>query len=192
MASRIEFSKEQRKEIRLKFSKAKKIKDVKSYKYVVVLNMRRLGKTNKEIGEAVGYNPQRITEIVSKYVSQGMDSILGNKDTSNNRRMNIEEERQFLEHFREEAKSGLLTSVKKILEKYEDVTGKPSNTSTIYALLKRHGWRKLEPRPCHPRCASEEEQEATKKKLTPSGSKSYWTNTTQTATPGTKKSKEPS
>jgi hypothetical protein len=175
MAVRIEFTKEQKKEIRHKFSKARKLKDVKSYNHVLVLNMRRLGKTNKEISEVTGYNPQRITEIVSQYKKEGMESLIGNKYTSNNRRMSFEEEREFLEQFREEAESGLLTSVKKILEKYEEMTGKPSNTSTIYKLLKRHGWRKLEPRPCHPRVASEEEKNSSKK-LTQSGRKSYWKN----------------
>jgi len=175
MAVRIEFTKEQKKEIRLKFSKSRKIKDVKSYNHVLVLNMRRLGKTNKEISEVSGYNPQRVTEIVSQYIKEGMESLIGNKYTSNNRRMSYEEETQFLEQFREEAESGLLTGVKTILEKYEKVTGKKSNTATIYKLLKRHGWRKLKPRPCHPRCASEEEKNSSKK-LTQSGKKSYWKN----------------
>ena len=175
MAVRIEFTNEQKKEIRYKFCKAKKLKDVKSYNHVLVLNMRRLGKTNKEISEVTGYNPQRITEIVSQYINKGMDSLIGNKYTSNNRRMSLEEETQFLEQFREEAESGLLTSVKNILKKYEEVTGKGSNTSTIYALLKRHGWRKLQPRPRHPRCASEEEKDSSKK-LTQFGRKSCWKN----------------
>jgi len=183
MAVRIEFTKEQKREIRHKFSKARKIKDVKSYNHVLVLNMRRLGKTNQEISEITGYNPQRVTELVSQYIREGMDSMIGNKYTSNNRRMSYEEETEFLEQFREEAESGLLTGVKKILEKFEEVTGKKSNTTTIYQLLKRHGWRKL-----HPRAASEEEKTSTKK-LTQCGRKSYWKNMSQTMTRDTKKSK---
>jgi len=34
----------------------------------------------------------------------------------------------------------------------------------IYKLLKRHGWRKIKPRPEHPQKASEEEIEASKKR----------------------------
>jgi transposase len=163
MAVRIEFTKEQRKEIQRKFSKAKKLKDIKSYKHVQVLNMRRLGKTREEISEATGYHAQTVSKIVSKYVTEGMNALIGNHYTSNNRRLSHEEEVEFLEQFREEAEAGLLISVKKILEKYEEVTGKESNSSTIYALLKRHGWRKVKPRPRHPGRASEEEQEAAKK-----------------------------
>jgi transposase len=188
MAKRIEFSKEEKKEIQRKFSKAKKLKDIKSYKYVQVLNMRRLGKTRTEISEATGYHAQTISDIVSQYIIKGMESLIGNHYTSHNRRMSFEEESSFLEQFREEAESGLLISVKNILKKYEEVTGKESNTSTIYALLKRHGWRKVKPRPRHPGCASEEEQESSKK-LTLNGNKSYWKNISQTVTPNTKKSK---
>ena len=176
MAARIEFTKEQRREIRLKYSKARKLKDIKSYRHVVVLNMRRLGKTNAEIGEATGYNPQRVTEIVSDYVNKGMESVIGNKYTSHNRRMSYEEEGVFLEGFREEAEKGLLTSVTTILKRYEEKTGKESNTTTIYNLLARHGWRKLQPRPIHPEVSSEEEQERSKKTLKPSGRKSCWIN----------------
>ena len=177
MGRRIEFTKEQKKEIQRKFSKARKLKDIKSYKRVQVLNMRRLGKTRVEMSEATGYHAQTISDIVSQYNEKGMESLIGNHYTSHNQRMSFEEETAFLEQFREEAESGLLISVKNILKKYEEVTGKESNTSTIYALLKRHGWRKVKPRPRHPGSASEEEQENTKKKSIRSGSKSYWTNT---------------
>ena len=187
MAKRIEFTKEQKKEIQRKFCKAKKLKDIKSYNNVLVLNMRRLGKTNGEISEIVGYHNQTVTSIVSQYVKKGMESLIGNHYTGHNRRMSFEEETSFLEQFREEAESGLLISVKNILKKYEEVTGKSSNTSTIYDLLKRHGWRKVQPRPRHPGSASEEEQENTKKKLIHSGRKSYWTNTSQTVEQASKK-----
>ena len=191
MSRRIEFTKEQKKEIRRKFSKAKKLKDIKSYKRVQVLNMRRLGKTRLEISEATGYHPQTISDIVSQYIIKGMDSLIGNHYTSHNRRMSFEEEATFLEQFREEAESGLVISVKNILKKYEETTGKESNTSTIYALLKRHGWRKVKPRPRHHGSASEEEQESSKK-LTQNGRKSCWENISSTAGQVMKKSKEQS
>ena len=163
MAKRIEFTKEQRYEIRIRFCKAKKLKDITSYKHIQVLNMRRLGKTNAEISEATGYHEQYITDIVRKYTREGMASVIGNHYRGNNRRMSYEEEVELLEEFREEAESGLLISAAKILEKYEEKTGKASNTSTIYKLLKRHGWRKVKPRPRHPGSANEEERENTKK-----------------------------
>ena len=187
MGRKIEFTKEQKYEIRIKFCKAKKLKDIKSYNHVLVLNMRRLGKSNNEISEVTGYHNQYITDIVSKYIKEGMSGVIGNKHKSNNRRMSFEEETAFLEQFREEAESGQLISVKGILEKYEEKTGKESNTSTIYKLLKRHGWRKVKPRRRHPNKASEEEQESSKKKSMPSGNKSYWINMSEITMQDTKK-----
>ena len=188
MAQKIEFTKDQNKEIQHKFCKAKKLKDIKSYKRIQVLNMRRLGKTRDEISEATGYHQQTISDIVKLYVEKGMDAVIGNHYTSHNRRMSFEEERTFLEQFHEEAEQGLLISVKNILAKFEEVTGKPSTAETIYALLKRHGWRKLKPRPRHPGAASEEEKNSSKK-LTNVGRKSCWKNITSTAAQDTKKSK---
>jgi transposase len=176
MGKRIEFTKEQKYEIRIKICKAKKLKDIKSYNHILVLNMRRLGKTREEISEVTGYHVQYISDIIRKYINEGMESIIGNHYKSNNRRMSFEEETEFLEQFREEAEQGLLITVVDILKKYEK-TGKESNTSTIYALLKRHGWRKVKPRPRHPNTSDEEERESSKK-LTQNGSKSCWENIT--------------
>jgi hypothetical protein len=75
--------------------------------------------------------------------------------------------------------------VKDILAKFEEETGKPSNTTTIYQLLKRHGWRKVQPRPAHPGKASAEEI-ISSKKLTQKSKNWYWkkieeTNATNTS-----------
>ena len=138
--------------------------------------MRRLGKSNSEIKDATGYSIQYITEIVSLYVSKGMEAIIGNHYTSHNRNISFEEETRFLEQFRDDAEAGLIITVEGILEKYEEKIDRKSNTTTIYRLLKRHGWRKVRPRPRHPDAASEEEKNSSKK-LTLFGSRSYWTNT---------------
>lgn len=175
MAKKIKFTKEQSKEIQIRYCKAKKLKDITSYKHILVLNMRRLGNTNKEISAVTGYSEAHITEIVRIYISQGMSALVGNHYTSNNRRMSFEEETNFLGQFLEEAESGQIITVEKILKKYEEATGKKSNTSTIYNLLKRHGWRKVKPRPRHPGAATEEEKNSSKK-LTQIGNKSYWIN----------------
>ena len=34
---------------------------------------------------------------------------------------------------------------------YEQAIGHPTSNSTVYNLLARHGWRKLMPRPFHPK-----------------------------------------
>ena len=168
------FTTEQWKEIKRKFNKVKGKKiDVKSYKRLLVLHMRGLGKSDKEISEVLGYSIHYIPELVAKYKTHGMDAIINDKRTSNNRRMNFVEETKFLEQFVELAEAGQIITVEGILRKFEEVTGKDSNTSTIYKLLKRHGWRKVKPRPRHPGKASDEEIESSKK-LTKNTERSCW------------------
>lgn len=174
MAGKRKFTKIQRDEIRRKLAKVqKKTRDIKAYNRLLALRMYALGKSNKEISEAIGFSAQYITELVTKYLNAGMDAIITDKRTSNNRRMSFEEEGKFLEQFIEMAEAGQLVTIKAILSKFEETTGKPSATSTIYDLLKRHGWRKVQPRPCHPGKASEEEI-ASSKKLTQKSENSYW------------------
>jgi transposase len=168
------FTKMQRDEIRRKLAKGKKkIRDIKAYNRLLVLRMYALGKTNKEISEAVGFSVSYVTELVTKYLNEGMESITIDKRTSNNRHMSFEQEAEFLEQFIELADAGQLVTIKEILAKFEEVTGKPSGTSTIYSLLKRHGWRKLQPRPAHLGKASPEEIAASKK-LTQKSGGSCW------------------
>ena len=165
MRSRKDFSVSQWKEIKFKYcvKGKKKIKDVKAYKRLQVLYMRGLGKTNREISEVTGFHIQYITDLVRKYMDHGMDAILSDKRTSNNRRMSFDEESSFLEQFVDLADAGQIITIDKILQKFEEATEKSSNSSTIYRLLKRHGWRKVKPRPQHPGKASDEDIEASKK-----------------------------
>jgi transposase len=141
----------------------KKNKDVKAQRRLIALNMYRQGKTNKDIAEVTGYHPQHITELVTEVLRNGVDSILRDGRTSNNYRMTYKEESEFLIQFEEMAENGQLVTVSPILKKYEEATGKESNTTSIYRLLKRHGWRKLQPRRKHPQAASAEEQNRQKK-----------------------------
>jgi len=141
----------------------KKVKDVKAYKRLQALYMRGLGKTNKEIAELTGFNVQYITDLVRKYMEHGLEAILTDKRTSNNRRMSYDEESTFLEQFVDLADAGQIITVEKIQQKFHEVTGKECDSSTIYRLLKRHGWRKVKPRSQHPGKASDEEIASSKK-----------------------------
>jgi len=44
-----------------------------------------------------------------------------------------------------------MLKVAEIQRAYEQRVGKPVAPSTIYRLLERHGWRKVVPRPRHPK-----------------------------------------
>ena len=80
------------------------------------------------------------------------------------RRQNMtpEEEAAFLAPFFEQAKQGGILVVAPIKAEYEKALGRKAPDSTVYRLLARHGWRKIAPRPRHPK-GDPQAQEAWKK-----------------------------
>ena len=143
--------------------KIKKCKEPKALRRLIALNMYRQGKVNSEIADATGFSVQTITEMVTKVLNHGIDAILRDGRKSNNYRMTFGQEETFLEQFVGIAERGELVTIQPILEKYEEITGIKSNTTSIYRILKRHGWRKLQPKRKHPKAASAEEQNRQKK-----------------------------
>ena len=77
--------------------------------------------------------------------------------------MSAEEEAALLEPFEAEAEKGQIVEVSKIKAKYEEAVGHSIGGSQIYYVLKRNGWRKVMPRSRHPKKASEEVIETSKK-----------------------------
>jgi len=157
---RIVFTAIQQREIR---EARAKNKDKNAERRLCVLEMKMNGKSNADIVDRTGYNPTYARSLVTKYFAKGLGSIIGKKRPGNNRNMTFEAESLFVGGFIERAKKGELTTVKDIKKAYEDIVGHKIGEGHIYTILKRHGWRKIKPRPVHPKKASEAEIEASKK-----------------------------
>lgn len=123
----------------------------------------RLGMSSHEAAEAVGYNSGTVRRIQAHYLREGESSLIG-KGRGGRRygNMSVEQEAQFLTGFIEKAKAGSVIVVSEIKSVYEKVLGHKVPKSTVYRMLDRHGWRKIVPRPLHPK-ADKEAQEAFKK-----------------------------
>ena len=161
MANRkITFTSEQQAEIK---EAREKNKNKNAERKLCVLSMKIHGKPNDEIAAQTGYSPSHARLLVSKYFSQGLESIIGKKRPGNNRNMYLGDEASFVNDFIEKAKKGHLTTVKEIKAAYEAKIGHKIGSGHIYTILGRHGWRKIKPRSAHPKKASEVEIEASKK-----------------------------
>jgi len=161
MANRkIIFTKEQQAEI---MEARGKNKDKNVERRLCVLVMKIQGKSIEEIVSRTGYYPSYARSLVTKYFAQGLEAIVGKKRPGNNRNISFEEEAAFVNGFIEKAKEGHLTTVKEIKLAYETLVGHKIGNGHIYKILGRHGWRKIKPRPAHPKKASEAEIEASKK-----------------------------
>jgi len=73
--------------------------------------------------------------------------------------MSIEEEREFLSSFSGESESGNILNVSEIKQAFESKVGRTVAKTTIYRMLERHGWRKIAPRPRHPKSDPEAQEQ---------------------------------
>ncbi len=76
--------------------------------------------------------------------------------------MTIEQERQFLARFIDQASRGGILAVSEIQRAFEAIVGHKVAQTTIYRMLDRHDWRTIIPRPRHPK-SNPEAQEGFKK-----------------------------
>ena len=162
MARRYHINEKQVKELK---SARRRNKDKNVEKRLKALLLHAEGKTREKIAELTGYVKSYISELVSKYCNCGLSSIVENNYHGNNRNMSFAEEEALLEPFRKAAEAGQIIEVSEIKRAYEEATGRSldTNRGQIYNVLHRHGWRKVMPRSKHPKKASEEVIEASKK-----------------------------
>ena len=128
-----------------------------------VIRLRYEGYTNQEIGQMVDLHKDRVHHIVSEFKFQGLDEFVRCKYSGNNHNMSYAEEQAILDSFSEKAQQGQLTNVQEIKAAFDAKLGRDTGRGYIYMLLKRHGWRRINPRPKHPKSASAEACEASKK-----------------------------
>ena len=141
----------------------KKNRDKNVEKRLAALEMRAEGKQNKEIREKTGFHTQYITVLVSRYKANGLASITESHYHGNHRNLSYAEEESLLEPFRQASNAGKTVSVHDIETAYREAVGHSIGTSQIYYVLHRHGWRKVMPRSKHPKKASDEVIETSKK-----------------------------
>lgn len=138
-------------------------KNKKTERRLCVLSMKAQGKKLDEIVERTGFSPTYARSLVTKYFAEGIMAIIGKKRQANHRNMSYEDESAFINDFIDRAKKGELLTVKDIKIAYETRVGHKIGSGHIYMILKRHDWRKIKPRPVHPKKASEAAIEASKK-----------------------------
>ncbi len=118
------------------------------------------------IGKEVGLVHQTIRNLLTRYQNGGIPAILA-ENRGGRRRfyMTLEEEKTFLQEQFEESLAGKHVTVKELFEAYQEKVGHKTTREGFYALLKRHGWRKVQPRPEHPQKADAKVIEASKNKI---------------------------
>lgn len=117
-----------------------------------VLIRATLGSSASEIAQLLGWSTATVHVMHSRWAKEG-EAIFEVRGRGGRRHQHLtpEEERALLGPFVQRADDGSMLTVAEIQQAYQKRTGKAVARSTIYRLLDRHGWRKVVPRPGHPK-----------------------------------------
>ena len=143
----------------------RKIKDVKAYKRLEAVAFRGEGKNNKEISKLTGFHPDVVGRLTKEYLQHGEEYLIeDDRKGGNSSNLSEVDRENFLSQFKEAAEKGELITVEGIAKEYDKLVKKEHKSkSTVYYLLHKSGWRKVMPRSKHPKKASDEEIESSKK-----------------------------
>ena len=110
------------------------------------------GMSSEQVALCVGFSPASVKKLWSQYFSEGEKVLIGQGRGGRHRaNLSVEDEEKLLVHFFEKAKSGGVLVVNEVKTAYEEAVGRAVPKSTVYRMLARHGWRKIAPRPRHPK-----------------------------------------
>ena len=128
-------------------------KDPSVFKYIQAVYLKAAHDMSAEaIGKVLGFSKGYVWAIHSSYRHKGeIAFIAGKRGGDFHRNISFAAEKALLSDIESEGDMGRILDVKKIKNRYEGLAGKPVHKTVIYRMLARHGWRKITPRPHHPK-----------------------------------------
>jgi transposase len=117
-----------------------------------VLIRATLGSSAAQIAQLLGWSTATVHVMHSRWAKEG-ESIFDVKRRGGRRHQHLtpEQEKELLAPFVQRAEAGGMLGVTEIVQAYRERCGQEVARSTVYRLLQRHGWRKVMPRPRHPK-----------------------------------------
>lgn len=121
----------------------------------------------EEIAQQTGVSVSTVRRVIAGYKRLGPAAVeTPGKGGRRKASLSLEQEQQLLAPFFARAERGEIATAGEIKQAFEAQVGHEVEESTIYRLVHRHGWRKLVPRPRHPK-ANAASQAAFKKTFKP-------------------------
>ena len=174
MRARRGFTEEQKKELE---EIEREISSLGEYrKYLTIRLRERLDMPTLGISEVTGYSEGAVRKIHARYFKDGKFCFkLKKKGGRIRETLSLTEEKNLLVQFESASAAGGTATIAKIKHEYESRIGRKVPKSTISRLLKRHGWRKILPRPYHPKKNEEAQNEFKKTSVHSSkGTRKHW------------------
>jgi transposase len=111
-----------------------------------------LGLSADQVAIAPGWHPGSVRKLQARYLREGKAVLKGTgRGGRYYQNLTLDEERQLLQEFLAQSGMGETLEMSRVKAAYEQVLGRKVPKSTIYRMLTRHGWRKVVPRPRHPK-----------------------------------------
>jgi transposase len=111
-----------------------------------------LGMSSRQIAEALGWQASSVRHVQARYFEHGEEAL---HDRPHGGRYHAhftrQEEQELLAPFLERAGQGEIVIAAPVQQAYEERLGHPVHHSIVYRALHRQGWRKVQPRPQHPK-----------------------------------------
>ena len=112
----------------------------------------------EEIAKHTGVSVPTVRRVISGYNRLGLAALeTPGKGGRRHEYLTVEQERELLAPCFARAERGEIATAGEIKQVFETQVGHEVDESTIYRLLHRHRWRKLVPRPRHPKANAEEQ-----------------------------------
>lgn len=108
--------------------------------------------SKNDIATLLGFSSPHVQRIWTQYFQGGIKALLG-KNHGGRRRFCLghTEEIELLKQHEQLAKDGRILVIDALHKDLCRAAGKNVALSTAYRMAKRHGWRKIAPRPSHPK-----------------------------------------
>ena len=137
----------------------------------------------EQIAKHCGVATATVHQLISAYNRHGVEAVeTPGKGGRRHQYLTLEQEQDFLAPFFEQARAGTIATAAQVKQAFEARVGQEVDESTVRRLLDRHGWRKLVPRPVHPK-ADLAEQAAFKKTLNTRSKRRWPRGPTRTSAP---------
>ena len=112
--------------------------------------------TTEMIAKTIGWHVNTVRFTQKDFIDRGIPALTeAQRGGRFHALMSEEEESAFLSQFEETGGRGLILTVNDIKEALEKHLGRRVHIATVYRILHRHGWRKVVPRPQHPKRSKE-------------------------------------
>ncbi len=104
------------------------------------------------IAQTAGLSVSHVRRVWLDYLGGGLAGAQGRpKGGRRHQNLTVAQEQAVLAPLRQEAQAGQLVTARGIKARYQTTLGRPVPDSTVYRLLARHQWRRVQPRPKHPK-----------------------------------------